>query len=180
VPASSALPPYAGVVENENDQGSGRPLPPRCRGVPLPNGGYSGCPYGSGELKVLTGDCDCPVCHGSGWEGMIATWVPHQDSGDPDCGGFLYGLVRDGQGYIECNDCDAVVRTVPAAQLRQTLNEMEASLDVASEKCPHCGSVNLFPAFSVMRAYTCRQCRKLVRLSSGPDIDAIFGPEEED
>jgi hypothetical protein len=128
---------------------------------------------------VLTGDCDCPICHGSGYEGMIATWIPHCDHGDPECPGFLYGLVRDGQGFVECNDCDAVVRTVPAAELRQTLNEMGASLDVASEQCPHCKSVNLFPAFSKMMVYTCCHCGEVVRLSSGPDIDVIFGREEE-
>jgi hypothetical protein len=39
----------------------------------------------------------------------------------------LYGIVRGLQGYIECNDCDAVVRTLPVADLTQALNEMEAS-----------------------------------------------------
>jgi hypothetical protein len=91
------------------------------------------------------GDCDCPICHGSGWEGMIATWIPHCDAGDPECAGFLYGLVRGDQGYIECNDCDAVIRTVLPDQLRQTLDEMEAGLELAIEQCPYCGKVNLFP-----------------------------------
>jgi hypothetical protein len=27
-----------------------RPYPPRCRGVPVADGGYAGCLYGSGEL----------------------------------------------------------------------------------------------------------------------------------
>jgi hypothetical protein len=125
------------------------------------------------------GDCDCPICHGSGWEGMIATWVPHSDFGDPECPGFLFGVVRGDQGSIECNDCDAMIRTVPADQLRQTLNEMEAALELASEKCPHCGKVNLFPGFSTMMVYTCRGCREVVRLSDDPEIDRIFGPEEE-
>jgi hypothetical protein len=109
---------------------------------------------------------------------MIATWIPHQNFGDSECGGFLYGLVRGDEGYIECNDCDAVVRTVPAAELRQTLNEMESTLELTSEQCPHCGKVNLFPGFSMMMVYTCRECGELVRLSDGPDIDRIFGPEE--
>ena len=129
-------------------------------------------------LRVLTGPCDCPICQGSGWEGMIATWIPHQNFGDSECGGFLYGLVRGDEGYIECNDCDAVVRTVPAAELRQTLNEMESTLELTSEQCPHCGKVNLFPGFSMMMVYTCRECGELVRLSDGRDIDRIFGPED--
>jgi hypothetical protein len=110
---------------------------------------------------------------------MIATWVPHSDFGDPECPGFLFGVVRGDQGSIECNDCDAMIRTVPADQLRQTLNEMEAALELASEKCPHCGKVNLFPGFSTMMVYTCRGCGEVVRLSDDPEIDRIFGPEEE-
>jgi uncharacterized protein (DUF983 family) len=91
----------------------------------------------------------------------------------------LYGIVRGDQGYIECNDCDALVRAMPAADLKQVLNEMEASLEVANEKCPHCGNLNLFPGFSQMDVYTCRGCGTLVRLADGPDIDRIFGPADE-
>jgi uncharacterized protein (DUF983 family) len=55
-----------------------------------------------------------------------------------------------------------VLRTVPAANVGQTLTELEITLDVASEMCAHCGSVNLFPGFSRMLAFTCRQCGKAV------------------
>jgi hypothetical protein len=96
---------------------------------------------------------------------MIATWVPHADFGDPECCGFPFGLVRGEEGFIECNDCDAVMRVVPAAELRQTLNQMEATLELASEQCPHCGNVNLFPGFSTMMAYTCRGCGEVLKLS---------------
>jgi hypothetical protein len=95
-----------------------RPFPPHCRGTPLA--------YGAGELRVLTGPCDGSVCHGSGFQGVIAT------SGDPECGGFLYGIVCGDEGYIECNDCDGVIRTIPPDQLRQALNEMEAGLELAT------------------------------------------------
>jgi hypothetical protein len=110
---------------------------------------------------------------------MISTWVPHQDFGDPDCGGFWYGIVRGDQGFIECNDCDAVIRVLPAADLRQTLNEMESSIEVATEQCPYWGKVNLMPGFSVVMVYTCRECGEVVRLSDGPEIGRIFGPKEE-
>jgi hypothetical protein len=56
---------------------------------PLATGGFAGCPYGSGEQRALTGVCDSPICHGSGYEGMITMWVPHADAGDPECLGFL-------------------------------------------------------------------------------------------
>jgi len=49
------------------------------------------------------------------------------------------------------------VRVVRAEDVRRTQDEMEFSLDVASEQCPYCGAVNLFPGFSRMTVYTCRQ-----------------------
>ena len=168
-----------GTVDAAHDQPLSRSLQV-CRGTPLGQGQFSGCAYGSAKLKPLTGPCDCPVCNGSGYEGVTATWAPHCDFGDPECAGFLYGIVRGEQGYIECNDCDAVIRTMPAAALRVALSEMEASLEVATEKCPACGHVNLFPGFSQMEVYTCRECGKLIRLADGPDIDQIFGPANND
>jgi uncharacterized protein (DUF983 family) len=57
------------------------------------------------------------------------------------------------------------VRTVPVADLQRTLDEMELTLDeVASELCPHCGMVNLFPGYARMDAYICRQCGKSVQI----------------
>jgi hypothetical protein len=50
-----------------------------------------------------------------------------------------------------------VLRTVLAANVGQMLAELEITLEVASEMCSHCGSVNLFPGFSRMLAFTCRQ-----------------------
>jgi len=59
--------------------------------------------------------------------------------------------------------CGTVVRTLPAADLERTFVEMELTLDIASELCPHCGKVNLFPGFSKMHAYTCRECGRAVQ-----------------
>ena len=56
------------------------------------------------------------------------------------------------------------MRVVRAEDLRRTQDEMQLSLDIASEQCPHCGAVNLFPGFSPMMAYTCRQCGEAVNL----------------
>jgi RNase P subunit RPR2 len=77
-----------------------------------------------------------------------------------------------------CNECNAVLRRVPAADLQRTFDEMELTLDVASEICPHCGAINLFPGFSAMRAFTCKKCGELVRLSNDPDIGRFFGPAD--
>jgi uncharacterized protein (DUF983 family) len=55
-----------------------------------------------------------------------------------------------------------VLRTVHATNVGQTLTELEITLEVASEMCPHCGSVNLFPGFSRILAFTCRECGQAV------------------
>ena len=140
------------------------PEPPRCRGIPLRDGNYSGCAFGYGDVPPFTGPCDCPTCEGSGIEPTYTT-LPHSDFGDPECCGCLYGVIRPDGAAILCNECAAVVRYVPKEALRQVLDEMEISLDVATEKCPHCGSINLLPGFSRMRAFTCRECGKSVCLT---------------
>jgi uncharacterized protein (DUF983 family) len=48
------------------------------------------------------------------------------------------------------------------ADLQRTFDEMELALEMASEMCPHCGKVNLFPGFSRTMAYTCCECRRVV------------------
>jgi len=80
----------------------------------------------------------------------------------PDCCGCLNGVIRGEQADIVCNECGTVLRIVPVANVGQTLTELELTLEVASEVCPHCGSVNLFPGFSRMLAFTCRQCGKAI------------------
>jgi hypothetical protein len=94
-----------------------------------------------------------------------ATMLPHSDFGDADCCGLLRGVVRDDTAHIECNECGAVVRVVPPAELRKMLTEMELELAVAAETCPYCGAANLFPGFSRMDAYVCRQCGESVKVA---------------
>jgi hypothetical protein len=77
----------------------------------------------------------------------------------------LNGVVHGDHADIVCNECGAVVRTVPAAELLRTLTEMELTLDVAGEICPHCRKVNLFPGFSRMLAFTCSECGRAVDVS---------------
>jgi ribosomal protein S27E len=85
------------------------------------DGNYTGCAYGYGDLALFTGPRDCPVCNGSGFEGHIETTLPHSDFGDPECCGCLNGVIRGDQADIVCNECGTVLRTVPAANVRQTL-----------------------------------------------------------
>ena len=71
--------------------GEARPLPtpPRCRGVPLGNGDYTGCSYGYGDLPPFTGPRACPTSNDSGYEGPVITTLAHSEFGDPECCGCL-------------------------------------------------------------------------------------------
>jgi hypothetical protein len=89
---------------------------------------------------------------------IIGTAIPHAEFGDPECCGCLNGIITGDTAEIVCNECNAIVRRVPASELRVVLSEMELVLDVASSSCPHCGAVNLFPGFTKMHAFTCREC----------------------
>jgi ribosomal protein S27E len=88
--------------------------------------------------------------------------LPHSDFGDPECWGLLLPVERGDFADIVCNECGAIIQSVNAADLRRALDEMQLELDVASERCPHCGSVNLLPGFSQMLAFTCRSCGRAV------------------
>jgi hypothetical protein len=79
--------------------------------------------------------------------------------------GCLNGVARGDQADIVCNECGTVVRTVPAGDLQRTFDEMELTLETASEMCPHCGKVNLFPGFSRIQTYICCECGEAVSLS---------------
>lgn len=85
--------------------------------------------------------------------------LPHSDFGDPECCGLFFPEeTENGEAAMACNECGFVVKTVPVADLQRTLDQMQLQLEVASELCPECGKVNLFPGFSRMMAYTCRHC----------------------
>ena len=141
------------------------PEPPRCRGIPIGDGNFTGCSYGYGDCPPFTEPRDCPICHGSGIEGgVVATTLAHADFGDPNCCGCLNGVIRADEADIVCNECRVLMRTVPVTDLPKTFDEMELSLDVASALCPHCRSVNLFPGFREMLAFTCTSCGKGVDL----------------
>jgi len=55
-------------------------------------------------------------------------------------------------------------RTGSPTDLQRTLDEMELSLGMCTEMCPHCGRVNVFPGFAKMTGYTCWECGESVAL----------------
>ena|SRR5688572_29959791 len=83
--------------------------------------------------------------------------VPHMDTGDPDCCGCLVVNVRGDEADLVCNECGALVRTVPAAQAGSTLMAMVSDA-VCSARCPHCTALNTFPGFSEISAFVCQEC----------------------
>jgi tRNA(Ile2) C34 agmatinyltransferase TiaS len=108
-------------------------------------------------------------------EAEIVTTLPHEYFGNPDCCGCLTGIVCGDQAEIVCTECNAVIGSVTSTELRQTLTEMQLSLDVASANCPHCGAVHLSAGFSELRAFTCRQCGAVTKLADDPMADRLFG-----
>jgi hypothetical protein len=88
--------------------------------------------------------------------------IPHAVFGDNDCCGCLFGLVHGDNAEIRCNECDAIICTVPTRDLQRTLTEMELKGDVASAICPHCGAAHLAPGFSKLIAFVCDERGKPV------------------
>jgi hypothetical protein len=108
-------------------------------------------------------------------EHVVGTTLPHSSFGAPDCCGCLNAIVGGNQAEIICNECDRLVRTVPVSDLQKTLDDMELTLELSSAVCPTCGTVNLFPGFSKIMAFTCKKCGQVVKLTDDPEIDRLFG-----
>jgi hypothetical protein len=89
---------------------------------------------------------------------VIGTTLPHSEFGDPDCCGCLNAVIVDETAEIVCNECTVILLRLPASQVRRVLTEMELEIGFATAICPHCGAANLFPGFTEMIAFTCREC----------------------
>jgi hypothetical protein len=100
------------------------------------------------------------------YDKVIGTPIPHADFGDPQCCGCLCGVVQGDQAKIICNECEKVLRTVPASELQNTLDHMQLTLDAAAAMCPHCRAVNVFPGLTKVAASVCRDCGKGVWLDA--------------
>jgi hypothetical protein len=76
--------------------------------------------------------------------------VPHMDLGDPECCGLIMAAIHGDQAELQCNECGAVLRTLPAAEAEKALAEM-ASDEMCGATCKHCGIPNTFPGFTIAR-----------------------------
>lgn len=91
-------------------------------------------------------------------EKVIPTLIPHAKFGAPQCRGYLYGRTVMKTAGIVCNKCLEIIRLVRPGNLQRLMDEMELQLEVASALCHHCGAASLFPGFSHVDAFVCREC----------------------
>jgi hypothetical protein len=82
--------------------------------------------------------------------------VAHEDAG-VDCCGCIVAAVEGNNVELRCNECEAVVGVIQIGILKGLLG-----LESATEKCPHCGTLNTAPGFSQMKAYVCTNRGKAV------------------
>jgi hypothetical protein len=91
--------------------------------------------------------------------------VPHQDRG-VDCYGCLYVRVTGELAEIVCNECAAVIRSVPLADVERVVLELDETVAVCSAVCSHCGALNTFPGLSTIEAFVCSECGEGVHVST--------------
>jgi hypothetical protein len=98
--------------------------------------------------------------------------VPHEFVGGKDCCGCLVAEFRGDEADLVCNECNAVIKTVPASDVESELSGMLLSQqDFTSAVCPHCGTINTFFGFSKMLSYICSECGEPVSLDPRLIID---------
>jgi ribosomal protein L40E len=61
-----------------------------------------------------------------------------------------------------CNECGALIRTVPIDEAPQILLRMVMDQGMCTETCPHCGAFNVILGFTSVDAFTCRECGQAV------------------
>ena len=83
--------------------------------------------------------------------------VPHEVATGADCDGCLIVEEHGDMVEIKCNSCGGVVDTVPIRRAGTRLMEL-ASAQLCSARCPHCGATKVFRGFTVIEAFTCREC----------------------
>src|SRR6266852_4596172 len=72
---------------------------------------------------------------------------------DVDCCGCLIVRTREDLADFVCNECGAVIRTVPLGDLEAAMLELAQTDTVCSAQCPHCGALNIFPGMSAITAF---------------------------
>jgi hypothetical protein len=94
-------------------------------------------------------------------------FIPHKRLG-VDCCGCLFVVVWRDHADIRCNECDALIRTVPVADVEKAMTELAQTDAICSACCTYCGALNTFPGFSAIQAFTCSECGEGVRVVTPP------------
>jgi hypothetical protein len=82
-----------------------------------------------------------------------------QSAGGKDCCGCLIPVFRGDQADLVCNECESLIKTVPASDVAAVLAEMLfAQKEFCGANCPHCGALNLFFGMSAINAFVCSEC----------------------
>lgn len=82
--------------------------------------------------------------------------VPHDITG-ADCPGCLVAQERGEVTDIICNECGAVIRTVPVADVERALVDLSMTT-ISTARCSRCGAIQTFPGFSSVEAFVCQEC----------------------
>jgi hypothetical protein len=92
--------------------------------------------------------------------------VPHEIVAKVECCGCLVAIPRGDRAEIRCNECDALIETVRLDELETMMSRLALPMweKVTSERCPHPGASNVFPAFSSIEAFICKECGEGVRI----------------
>jgi hypothetical protein len=59
---------------------------------------------------------------------------------------------------LVCNECSAILCSVPLHEVDATLLRLAMEEGLCSEVCSECGETSLFPGFTSMEAFTCKHC----------------------
>ena len=94
--------------------------------------------------------------------------VPHSGlpGADPECCGCLIVKESGAIADLVCNECGAVIGTVPTDEAPQTLMLMAMGQGMCSARCPHCQALNTFAGFDNIHAYICRECGEGVSIQN--------------
>ena len=73
---------------------------------------------------------------------------------------------RGDQADLVCNECGALIETVPISEVEPTLLRMAMAPGFCTATCPHCQALNTFPGFTSIDVYIRFEC------GEGVSVDA--------
>ena len=84
--------------------------------------------------------------------------VPHSLIADVNCCGCLIPEIRGKKADLICNECSALIDTVPTAEIKPALLKLAMSGGSCSATCQYCRAVQVFPGFTSIDAFICQEC----------------------